>query len=482
MRKSNLLIILVGCFLFINCLKEENTDITITLQKIYDNNLGKKGTIAIYSSANPDFSFTDTSKSIKFQSKLKNQEKEYQVNCGFWKPGNEKYDFLYTFCNYDETIPAGNYNLDITGVSPISISGYTITLKTYGTLELKKSDVDIVDIYSGKQTINVEEGKDNYELRFKITSYHQEPIMILSKLTSTTFIDCSKQNEELVCKVTKNQIESILQSKETKIYVATLDYYIKGEEFPLVPGIVVNYNLPKKDVFVLITKLLEKVSERDTLIAYETNVTDITNVLIDLEAFKLPFTNSNTGKSNFACSFRKYSEFPLLIVCWVNEDGTNVLNEITEEKIYNDLNIKYNFRIQPVKNEEKIESKSSSGTFIYYCYPHILDFTKSDSLSVEFEVESPDILTGVTFNENKGDLSCQTLGNRIKKCIVPKSHFDGKKTGNYFLKHTNHLNSKSTSYEVNPVHVITDGSVNGAKFNEVSFTLVYSLLLILIMF
>ena len=126
MRKSNLLIILVVFFLFIDCLKEENADVTISLYQIFDNNLGKKGTIIIYGRANPDFTFTDTSKSIKFQSKLKNQEKEYLVNCGFWKAGNEKSDRLYTFCNYDENIPVGNYNLDVSRVSQISIPGYTI--------------------------------------------------------------------------------------------------------------------------------------------------------------------------------------------------------------------------------------------------------------------------------------------------------------------------------------------------------------------
>ena len=81
-------------------------------------------------------------------------------------------------------------------------------------LDFTKSDEEIVDLYSDKKTINVEEVKDNYELRFKISSYNQEPIMIGD--IETTFIDCSKQNEDLVCIITKNQIESLLISKEKK--------------------------------------------------------------------------------------------------------------------------------------------------------------------------------------------------------------------------------------------------------------------------
>ena len=55
-----------------------------------------------------------------------------------------------------------------------------------------------------------------------------------------------------------------------------------------------------------------------------------------------------------------------------------------------------------------------------------------------------------------GDLSCEKIKNRLKRCIVPKSHFEGRKSGYYFTKHTNHLGSKSTNYEVAPVNVILD--------------------------
>ena len=128
--------------------------------------------------------------------------------------------------------------------------------------------------------------------------------------------------------------------------------------------------------------------------------------------------------------------------------------------------------------KKKKDFKSVTGTFIFFNYPNILDFTKSDSLSIEYSMEHPTDLSGLTFNENREDLSCQIIGKFIQKCTVPKSHFDGKKNGYYFLKHRNHLGSKSTSYEVPPVKVI----LNGSKFNKASFNLVYSLLLILIMF
>ena len=207
MRSSKLLILFVGCFLLINCLKEENTNVIITLNEVTNNDLGKKGTIVILSTPDSTFDFIDTTKTTKFKSKLINNKKEeYQVDCGFFKAEGRQ---LYTFCNYDEKIPAGNYTLDISGVTPITIEEYTITLKAGMTLELIKSDKDIIDIYSDKQTINVEEGKENYDLRFKISSYHNEPIMLMTD-ENKIFIDCSQEKEELVCPISKNLIESIL--------------------------------------------------------------------------------------------------------------------------------------------------------------------------------------------------------------------------------------------------------------------------------
>ena len=52
------------------------------------------------------------------------------------------------------------------------------------------------------------------------------------------------------------------------------------------------------------------------------------------------------------CSFRKYENSPLLLVCWV-KDGVFWLKEIKEEIILDNINFKYNFRIQPVNITKK---------------------------------------------------------------------------------------------------------------------------------
>ena len=485
MARYKSLIIILGCFFLIDCLKETNIDVSLILYGFHDEYIGKKGTAVIRTRTDSqELNIIDTSKTVGFQLNVTNEEKFYEVGCGFFRAEE---DDLYVFCNVDETIPAGNYTFDLDGIQPITYEGYTVTLKQDRDLKFQKYNINVNDLYSDKQSINVVEGKDIYELRFKIVSYNQEPIFANFKIS----IDCTQENNELVCKITRKQLDSLLTKNESELYICYMSYIYRGDNFPLIPRIDVKYGtIQKTDVFVGITKLIEGVSESDTVIAYQTNVTNIDNVLDDFEeGFELEFSDI-TKTTSQSCAFRKYDENPLLIVCFFSNEGENWLKEITEEKQYNELNVKYNFRIQPVNNEEKIIDKTASGTFIFRVYPEILDFTKSDSLTIEYAMENPTSLRGLTFNEKAADLSCQTIGREIKRCTVPKSHFEGKQSGYYFIKHENHLGGKSTCYEGIPIKVILNDSPPPTgepsdeptdKSNMNSFILAYSLILILLM-
>lgn len=135
--------------------------------------------------------------------------------------------------------------------------------------------MNIIDLYSDKQTINVEKDKENYELKFKISSYNKEPIM----LTFLLFPDCSQTNDELICKITKSQLENVLIQNESQLSVFYISYIERSSLFPLIPSIDVTYNnIEKTDVYIGITRLIENVCEYGTAIAYETDVTNINNV------------------------------------------------------------------------------------------------------------------------------------------------------------------------------------------------------------
>ena len=458
---------------------DDSTKVTISLKGLYENYVGKKGTIIIETDFNPDFDIIDTTRDIYFNVKITNEKSNnYAVYGGFWRVKGEN---LYIICNIGENIPSGNYSLNFIELPTFNYKIYFTTLNQQTTLKFEKYDIDIVDLYSEKQTITIEKNKDIYELKFKILSYNQEAIMFDYYI----FLNCSEKNDELICYVTKNQLESILIKNETQLAVSYICNSGHSSKFPLIPLINIIYNNVKKiDIHVEITKLIQNITEMNSLIAYETNINGINNVITNENAISLDFMNDYNEIKQYNCSFRKYDNSSLLLLCLINEEGIYHLKTIPEEIIYDDINIKYNFRIQPVSNEEKINCiASKKGTFIYSFYPEVLDFSNSDMLFVEYITENPDYLTGITFNENEEDLSCQTIGKKVKRCSVPKSHFKGKKTGYYYTKHDNHLNSKSIYYEIPPVKVIFDESpspTDSSKGNIISFSLYFWLLLIII--
>ena len=149
------------------------------------------------------------------------------------------------------------------------------------------------------------------------------------------FLDCSQKNEELICLITRKQLDSMVRENELEFKVMYNSYITYSKQFPLIPTVKVIYNnVQKTDVFVLLTKLIENTSESSTTIAYETNVTNIDNVQTDYKYFSLDFNNNDSGTKAGQCSFRKYDDTPLLVVCFVPGEGTNWLKEITEEQIF----------------------------------------------------------------------------------------------------------------------------------------------------
>jgi hypothetical protein len=289
-------------------------------------------------------------------------------------------------------------------------------------------------------------------------------------------LNCRQENNILNCQINKNELEKGLIKNNLTSNVYYINKRDKGiiVNLPFVGDITITDNITEKvDVFVGITRLLENVVDGESTFAYETNVTNINKVIASLE---LSFENENTSSTR-ECTFKKYDDNPLLIICTSPVPSLGkffYLKEIKEEIIYNDTHIRYNFRIQPVKNEEKIYySENDKGDYIKMLCPEILDFLKKDSLYIDYVSSNTDSLKGITFNKDKGDLSCEQIINGLLRCTVPKSHFE--KSGYYFTKHTNHLDRKSVYYETSPIKVILKGSYYSTSLYY------YLLLLILIL-
>ena len=452
------LVILINFLFLILCsnfsLRDEITETQNLEIQIRDfakdaNVVGKKGTLVLeedYFNENK-VNIIDTEKKTYFETTISEQ---YKINCGLWRQENS--DFLI-FCNIDESIPEGVYSLTLNGIS-FQYKEYMITLRASQKFTFRKLNEDIIDLYSDKQTIIIKEDIETYDLKFKIVSYNNEKLIINYQYVLE---NCKQENNELICPITKSiLVENLTPGPDgNKISLRCFNHDSTKRLgiFHLVAPIEVKSLIPKTDIYVGIIKLLEDVGESDTLIAYETNVTDISNVRNDLESFSLKF-ESKENEENSSCFFRKYENTPLLLVCWTR-NGVLWLKEIKEEIVLDNINIKYNFRIQPVSNIKKIITDyNEHGSFIFFLYPEVLDFSKGNILTVYYHLEHPESLKGITLNEDSEDLQCQNLGKEIKRCKVPKSHFNGKGSGYYFTKHSNHLGGKSFSYEAPPIKVI----------------------------
>ena len=374
----------------------------------------------------------------------------YSINCRLWKKANEE---IIIFCNFDN-IPKGNYYINLNNTI-ISYNNYKIMILLNNKIQIEKLDLDIIDIYSNEQFINIEDNKELYEIKFKINSYNNEHLFLIKELLPIYLDNCEVKNKELKCFISKNKIEELLSYNNERFWISFFDNNNQFDKSPLISDIYINdNNIQKKVIYLEIKKLLSNIAEKDTVIAYETNVTDISRVMMSPNTFNLNFNNNK-----ISCSLRKFEENPLLLICIMNKKINN-LGEIKEEIKLDYINIKYNFSILPVNNNEPIIfNENALGSFFISVYPDVLDFTSKDSISIEYIAENPEYLNGITLNSDSTDLKCENI-KQLKRCIVPKSHFNGKKSGYYFTNYKNHLNSKTICYNIPPIKVILPNSNN----------------------
>ena len=477
---KNLLIIFLVSFLSVECIVENKIKLELTLNRIKVNTIGKKGTAVVsFRQEGTKQDFKDTTKKTCFNSTISDGNKNYKVSCGLWNSHSSSYEILI-FCNIGENIPSGNYLMKLNETEPFDYGNYNVNLIAKDSPKFTKVDRNIIDLYADEQTITIENNRDSYELQFHIVSYNKEILMF----SYINLDNCKAENNILKCSITKKGLLAHLRPQDNNIEIFNLDTINNSfNKLPLVSEVkIVVKDIPKKDIYIGIKQLLVKTNEIRGTVAYETNVTDVANFYEVLNGFTLTFLNKdNEGtitEIESGCSFVKYDGNPLYLICLTNYEGTNWLKEIENELIINNQNIQYNYRIQPVKNEEKIETKETGSVIVFY-HPTILDFSKNNGpLSILYFTEFPNNLDGLTFNEGQKDIECKTVAEDKKKCEVTKEHFKGKNNGLYFLKHKNHLGKKDITYEIRPMKVILSSSSNG---NIISLSIFYYLLVLLIM-
>ena len=478
---AKLIIIFFASLFCAQCLiyQTDKKELNITFQQMKSEFVGKIGTaMASFRQEPYVYHIDDTEKKPCFESIISNGKEDYNVKCGLWS--KDLSSEVIIFCNIESNIPSGDYYILLNETNTFTYKDYDVTLQNCDKVKFTKLEKNIIDLYSNSQSIQINDGVDSYELRFNIVSYNQEPLFA----NYLPLDNCRTENNILICTIAKSDILAYLTTIDSEVIIDCIDKNNNITYFPLIPIIKINMKgYPKKDIFVGIKKLLSNVNGCGAYIAYETDVTDVSNFYnFGNSQFSLPFMkkeNETAIEVKIYCSFVKYENNPLFLLCKMENEGTFWLKEIEQEKKVKDYNIQYNYRIQPVKNEEPIQIKGD-GRFIIWSYPRVLDFTKTnDPLYVQYgSLDHLEYLKGLTFNEKEKDLECQLI-NGILKCDVSKSHFNGEKNGFYFLKHTSTNANKIISYEVRPIKVILENHSKG-KISSVSINYLILFILLLI--
>ena len=299
---------------------------------------------------------------------------------------------------------------------------------------MKQINEIIPFLYSEKQSITIEENKDSYNLMFKILEYDNEVLFLFSESTYIVLNKCMIERKNLICKITKEKIIGILGFSGQIFKCDYLDE-VNGKlfKFDNIFNIIINYNnFQKENAYIGITKLLTSYSSIYHYFVYETNITSINNIITNKFQFQF---NENTDAT---CLMKKSLDKPLLLLCNIPYQGTFSLGEIKDSIFLDDIHIRYNFIILPVINNEEI-NVGGEGSYIFFAHPKVLNFTTTETITINFFMESYKVQTYVRLIPDLYDLECID-GEHLKKCIISIDYFTNKKSGFYYAYHLNYLN------------------------------------------
>ena len=356
--------------------------------------------------------------------------------CRLWKPT----EIIIILCegNFFEN---GFHSVRIRNQTFEYKNRYLIHIAFYGeeNFFFGQVNMNLPFIYSLKQNINIIESQSSYELKFKFNSYRNEPLYIYGTKNNYLILDnCENIDKELICQISKEKIEEVFVSKDDQFRLSSMSDTYGIFYCDLVYPITITYeNVQKEDIYIKLEKLVGTITELGTPFAFETNVTEIPNLISD---------RSNALPNAFSY-FKKMTGKPLMLFIEYSSERENMpAPSFPNELVLSDIHYKYNFRIQPFQFNEII-SIQNFGTKVSFVYPEKINFISSNSETIRLIMDKPHLANGIKLNpESKSYLECEDL-NEMKKCIVPQSHFNWKKSGYYNTYHMNHEGDLSIYFD-----------------------------------
>ena len=463
MNKTLLLFISLNLIFICHCRLEnaESFDLILTTRRITEET-GPTGVIAFGTNSTSKVDIFNESEIEQqvFESKIvTDSDFSAKVVCSLFKP---KEDDIYVLCNIHEKLPYGKVQYLKLSEHIIDYRGKKIKIFSEDYMDITIKEYNYPFLYADKQTIDLNDGKNVYELKFKIKLFNEGDSLVLGSRTydALNYINiinnCTIKENELICKIDKNAIEGHILTNQEKFEAMSFGKNYGRAFHKLIFDIIIEYKPNKENINVQIKKLLNGNANTAVFFPYETNVTQISQC--STKYFDLNFTIEGSSETKKAdCAFKRNKDNkPLLLLCNMNygNNTTFTLSEIKKEMKLENINMKYNFIIKPVKNDEKINYSSNRkiGGQIFSIHPNILDFTKKDSYSVVFGGDTI-FMKGLAIEPPLKDLSCDYKQEYIN-CNIPKSYFQGQKTGYYYAYQDNHLGTKSPCYEAEPIKVV----------------------------
>ena len=302
---------------------------TIGLQIMPKNNerklkIGQNGILTFITNYNDnERNILNDSEMIQFETTMRERNEESnEVKCKLWKPQN---DYIRIFCNLNKILTTGEHSIQLNQIN-FDYNNYQFIIyqDQYYFITIEQINMTLPFLYSDKQIININDKEENYILKFKYESYDKEILFLTGNNFEKKIINrCNKNIKEIECNIKKDDLLEML-SYNGKIF--SLGYYnfkIEPMNFINILDIIINIdNYQKENVYVEITKLLENTVELNNFFAYETNVTDISNIIIK----QFSYNNLSTD----FCFLRKYPEKPLIFMCLAQIEGIYSLDEIKE--------------------------------------------------------------------------------------------------------------------------------------------------------
>ena len=380
----------------------------------------------------------------------------YNIKCKLWKPENEKIRIICSIQNM--------FNKEIkVRLNPARLNYNNNKFRIISNLNyitiVKRNNLPF--LYSDKQIIRFEEDKKAYEIKFKMEDYFDETL-ILKEKNYMILNECSTKENELICAIDANDLKEILVKNNQIFKLMYIDSDKNIKEFETVFDIIITYNnIKKEDIYIGITKINDIKINKNNYISYETNITNIPNMIsgeFNLE-FNSTNNNNNNDNYNFAstdknCKLKKSTETPLLIICKMYEEGSFNLGKIENVINLEDINYKFNFLISKGEYYDEF-SVSGISSNIDYVYPKVLDLRSKNQIYIEYYLDNPQYLSNIRINPNGNDLNCENIGSSIKRCLVQKTHFENLISGYYYTYHEDNDNSNYLRfYELSPFQVI----------------------------